>query len=144
MFQKPDSGMGEKVNFKAIYSQLDRERGNSDDDLETSHAQLFCYFHLSTRLLSGNPDAGGKGAEFFLLLLLLVKTENLPINWQISGNDPPKFFSALQLYCSRLSAGLLSYDSRSTLKRLDVRKKFGRQIRAQNSDLASSTDTKWK
>ena len=39
---------------------------------------------------------------------------------------PSKFFSALRSYCSRLSVGMLSYDSRSTLIRLDHRKKIGR------------------
>ena len=39
---------------------------------------------------------------------------------------PSKFFSAIQLYCSRLSVSLLSYDSRSTLFWLESRKKFGR------------------
>ena len=38
---------------------------------------------------------------------------------------PSKFFSALQSYCSRLSVGLLSCDSRSTLVQLDRRKKIG-------------------
>ena len=35
---------------------------------------------------------------------------------------PSKFFSVLQSYCSRSSVGLFSYDSRSTLIRLDWRK----------------------
>ena len=39
---------------------------------------------------------------------------------------PSKFFSALQSYCPCLSVILLSYDGRSTLIRLDRRKKFGR------------------
>ena len=39
---------------------------------------------------------------------------------------PSKIFSAIQSFCSRLSIGLLSYDSRSTPIRLDHRKKFGR------------------
>ena len=37
--------------------------------------------------------------------------------------NPAKFFSAIQSYFSRISVGLLSYDSRSTLIRLDQRKK---------------------
>ena len=37
---------------------------------------------------------------------------------------PSKFFSATQLFCSRLSIGSLSYDSRSTLIRLDRRKNW--------------------
>ena len=41
-------------------------------------------------------------------------------------HNPSKFFSALKSNCSRLSVVLLSYDSRSTLFRLDRRKKFGR------------------
>ena len=42
---------------------------------------------------------------------------------------PSKFFSALQSYCSRISVGLPSYDSRSTLIRLDGSKIFGRVSR---------------
>ena len=42
---------------------------------------------------------------------------------------PSKFFSALQLYCFRLSVGMLSYNSRLTLIRLDRRKKIGRVSR---------------
>ena len=49
---------------------------------------------------------------------------------------PSKFFSALQSYCSCLSVGLLSYDSRSTLIRPDRRKKFGRAAR--QSDIVQS------
>ena len=44
-------------------------------------------------------------------------------------NNPSKFFSALQSFCCRLSVGLLSYDNRSTLKRLHQRIKFGREMR---------------
>ena len=40
-----------------------------------------------------------------------------------SWPGPSKFFSALQSYCSRLSVVLLSCDSRSTLIRLNRRKK---------------------
>ena len=40
-------------------------------------------------------------------------------------NSPSKFLSALQLYCSCFSVGLFSYDSRSTLLRLNRRKKYG-------------------
>ena len=40
------------------------------------------------------------------------------------GLLPVKFFSAVQLYCSRFSVGLLSYDSISTLLRLDCRKNW--------------------
>ena len=38
---------------------------------------------------------------------------------------PSKFFSAIQSYCSRLSVGLLSYNRRLTLLRLDRRISFG-------------------
>ena len=38
---------------------------------------------------------------------------------------PSKLFSVFQSYCSRLSVGLLFYDSKSTLFRLDGWKKFG-------------------
>ena len=41
-------------------------------------------------------------------------------------SHPSKFFSVLQSYCFRLSVVFLSYDSRSTLIRLDRRKEFGR------------------
>ena len=41
---------------------------------------------------------------------------------------PVHFFSTAQSYCSRLSVGLLSYDSRLTLIRRDHRKKCGRAI----------------
>ena len=40
------------------------------------------------------------------------------------NENPSKFFSALQMYCSHLSGVLLSYDSRSTLIRLDRRKNW--------------------
>ena len=43
-----------------------------------------------------------------------------------SKTTRPIFFPALLSYCSRLSVVLLSYDSRSTLIRLDRRQKFGR------------------
>ena len=41
---------------------------------------------------------------------------------------PSKFLSSLQSYCPRLSVGLLSYDSSSTLIRLDRWKIFGRAL----------------
>ena len=40
---------------------------------------------------------------------------------------PSKFFLALQSFCCPLSVVLLSYDSKSTLIRLDCRKKIGRE-----------------
>ena len=45
----------------------------------------------------------------------------------------PIFFSALQSYCSRLSIVLLSYDGKSTLIRLERRKKIGRVIYCKKS-----------
>ena len=54
--------------------------------------------------------------------------DRLYYNWiaeknLVENDNPSKFFSALQSHCSRLSVILLSYDSRSTLVRLDRRKK---------------------
>ena len=45
---------------------------------------------------------------------------------EIQVHYPSKFFTPLQLCWSHLSVGLLSYDSRWTLIRVDRRKKFGR------------------
>ena len=47
------------------------------------------------------------------------------------GFIPSIFFSALQSYCSRLSVVFLSYESSSTLIRLDRRKKNGRDPHAE-------------
>ena len=50
-------------------------------------------------------------------------------NYIISSSPqcyPSKFFPAIQSYCSCLSVVLHLNDSRSTLLRLDLRKKFGR------------------
>ena len=43
-------------------------------------------------------------------------------------DSPSKIFSSLQLFCSRFSVGLLSYNSRTTLIRLDCRNFFGRVL----------------
>ena len=51
-------------------------------------------------------------------------------SWDVSLYYPSKFFSALQLYCSRFSVCLLSYDSRSTLLRRDRIKNIGRVVEA--------------
>ena len=53
--------------------------------------------------------------------------------WHWTVYSPSKFFSALPSVCSRLSVGLLWYDSRSTLRRLHQREKFGRVVHATTS-----------
>ena len=47
-------------------------------------------------------------------------------------NRPSKFFLALQSFCCRLSVVLLSYDSRSTLIRLDRTKKLVERLGTYN------------
>ena len=62
--------------------------------------------------------------RFCLLPLFLLSFQTSELHISI------KFFSALQSYCSRLLVGLLSYDGRSTLIWLDLRKKSGRDTQA--------------
>ena len=56
-----------------------------------------------------------------LVKVFLIQTNSDCI---LSSEPPSKFLSAFQLYCSRLSVGFPSYDSRSTLFRLDCRKNW--------------------
>ena len=56
--------------------------------------------------------------QHYILLVRQMKAEDR----QNIVDVPSKFFSTVQSYCPRLSVVLLSYDSRSTLIRLDRRK----------------------
>ena len=72
---------------------------------------------------------------------------SLPMQWpnkeliSKSPSTPSKLFSAIQSYSSRISVGLLSYDSRSTLIRLDQLKN-GRVCR--EDSLHNPTRGLWK
>ena len=87
------------------------------------------YFNLVFRICSEvitSPDFLLRSHRIRVYLLLY---ESKPTNKQEQYDrmpDPSKFFSPLESYCSRLSVGLLSYDSRLTLIRLDRRKKWSR------------------
>ena len=62
-------------------------------------------------------------SDLIFLLRVRYVTVDLPY--------PSKFFLALQSFCCRLSIVLLSYDIKSTLMRLDRRKKIGRVVQKQ-------------
>ena len=51
---------------------------------------------------------------------------DLRVHCPVPRTLPSNFFQPFQSYCSRLSVGLLSYDSRSSLLRLDRRNISGR------------------
>ena len=64
--------------------------------------------------------------RFFRPLLAHCYLAKQATNVCPSAHLPVQFFSAIQSYCPCISVGLLSYNSRSTLMRLNGRKKIGR------------------
>ena len=80
--------------------------------------------------LNGSNIEHGKymdGRQFKCYLRSAVNQEGAN-GGRLINSYPSKFFSALQSYCPRISVALLSYDSRSTILRLDRRNKFGRDM----------------
>ena len=101
-------------------------RRQKDPPHSCSH---FLYFHnnpLSLSLARTYTREWGQCGNFWQPLCMCQ-------NWTSDGRctraplpRPSKFFSAFQSYCPRLSVGWLSYNSRSSLIRLDRRIIIGR------------------
>ena len=89
--------------------------------------------HIGRSTRNSNPvttsSAGGtKGCSDHRFRAPPACTAQLLTLYRHKANNqyPSKFLPALQSYCSRLSVGLVSYDGRLTLMRLDLRRKSGR------------------